>query len=357
MPICLLLLMAFMPGVAGSGTESDTADAGDNERLLQLPLGETELLRGEFEVALRAHQGDDLRVLYTAWIDRIGANGIIATLKRVEPGCHGRGHDLGKLIYEKTGEIRRALATCDGVCNSGCMHGVFRQAMSGVVADDTSDKSAPQALAARVETACATNGEYSIGDCIHGLGHAFMYMAKYDIHKAMDFCDQLGAYAKSYYCATGAYMELTNNPPPDYLIGRSIYSPCNESPYPAACFRYRFPVSLPDFYKAGGNLNQLVRGCLALEHSFQLGCFHGIGNGHVQQLIRAPQALAQICGGGDRDDQTICIEGAIERMARYAGESAALACSSLGDWRGPICEDSRKRGLYAMDRSFVLYPR
>lgn len=340
-----------------SGVESDPADAEDSERVLQLPLGQTEQLRGEFEAALRARRGDDLRDLYTTWIDRIGANGIIATLKQAEPTCHGRGHDLGKLIFERAGEIRRALATCDGVCNSACMHGVFRQAMSGIAEGGAANVAKPQALAARVETACATNGEYSIGDCIHGLGHAFMYMADYDVQKAMDYCDQLGAYAKSYYCATGAYMELANNPPAGYLNGKSIYFPCDQSPYPAACFRYRFPVSLRDFYEAGGNLGQLARGCLALERPYRLGCFHGIGNGHVQIVMRSPQSLTEICQAGDREDQSVCIEGAIERMARYAGDAAARACGSLGDWHQAICEESRMRGLYAMDRSFELYPR
>ena len=353
----LLVLLAIPSGIAMSGVESGPADTEDSERVLQLPLGQTEQLRGEFEAALQARRGDDLRDLYTAWIDRIGANGIIATLKQAEPTCHGRGHDLGKLIYERAGEIRRALATCDGVCNSACMHGVFRQAMSGIAAGGAGDVAKPQALAARVETACATNGEYSIGDCIHGLGHAFMYMADYDVQKAMDYCDQLGAYAKSYYCATGAYMELANNPPAGYLSGKSIYFPCDQSPYPAACFRYRFPVSLRDFYESGGNLGQLARGCLALERPSRLGCFHGIGNGHVQILMRSPESLTQICQAGDREDQTVCIEGAIERMARYAGEAAARACGSLGDWRQPICDESRQRGLYAMDRSFALYPR
>lgn len=88
-----------------------------------------------------------------------------------------------------------------------------------------------------------------------------------------------------------------------------------------------------------------------------MGCFHGIGNGHVQILVRSPQSLMQICQAGDREDQTVCIEGAIERLARYAGEAAARACASLGDWRQSICEESRQRGLYAMDRSFALYPR
>lgn len=161
----------------------------------------------------------------------------------------------------------------------------------------------------------------------------------------------------SSYCATGAYMELTNNPPTDYLIGKTIYFPCDQSPFPAACFRYRFPVSLRDFYNAGGNLEQLARGCRVLERSYRLGCFHGIGNGHVQQVMRSPMLLAQICQAGDREDQTVCIEGAIERMARYAGNAAARACSALDDWRQTICEESRQRGLYAMDRSFALYPR
>ncbi len=88
-----------------------------------------------------------------------------------------------------------------------------------------------------------------------------------------------------------------------------------------------------------------------------MGCFHGIGNGHVQILVRSPQSLMQICQAGDREDRTVCIEGAIERLARYAGEAAARACASLGDWRQSICEESRQRGLYAMDRSFALYPR
>jgi hypothetical protein len=73
--------------------------------------------------------------------------------------------------------------------------------------------------------------------------------------------------------------------------------------------------------------------------------------------MRSPQSLAEICGTGDRDDQTVCIEGAIERMARYAGDAAARACASVNDWRRPVCEESRERGLYAMDRSFALYPR
>jgi len=47
----------------------------------------------------------------------------------------------------------------------------------------------------------------------------------------------------------------------------------------------------------------------------------------------------------------------MERMSRYHAEIAARACAALTDWRGPVCEESRKRGLYAMDRSFALYPR
>jgi hypothetical protein len=340
------------PPVVRGSAHSETSDLA-----LQVPLARSEKLRAEFAAELKSHPGADLRDFYASWLDRIGANGIVATLKEKEPTCHDRGHDLGKLIYSKIGEIGRALATCDGACNSACMHGVFREALSveGATADEGHLR--PKAVASRVQQACAQSGGYLLGDCLHGLGHAFMYLAGYDIPRAMGYCDQLGDYPKSYYCATGAYMELSNNPPAGFLLGKSLYFPCNQSPYPAACFRYRFPVSLPGFYKSGGNLGQLIRGCMALEGAYRLGCFHGIGNGHLSQLARKPELLGKICGGGEHDDQVVCVEGAVERIARYQPETAVRACGSLPDWRQQICENARKRGLYAMDRSFALYPR
>lgn len=349
-----LVLLAGVVAASEPPAEPGTATA---ERRLQIPLEQTAALRAQFEAELRAIQGDELRALYTVWIDRIGANGIVDTLKRVEPGCHGRGHDLGKLLFEKIGEIQRALASCEEVCNSGCMHGVFRQAMSGEAARGADGRMDPVRLAARVEADCGANGEYPIGDCIHGLGHAFMYEADYDVAGAIALCDRLGDHARRYYCATGAYMELANNPPTGYLDGKSIYFPCDQSPYPAACFRYRFPVSLPEFYGGGGGFPELAQGCESLAQPYRRGCFHGIGNGHLRMLIRTPEALGELCARGDRDDQAVCIEGALERMARYHNALARRACASLNDWRAGVCEESLKRGLYAMDRSFALYPR
>lgn len=349
--------LALLAGLVSASEQPIEPAPAESERRLQIPFERTTALRAQFETELRAFKGEDLREFYTGWIDRIGANGIVDTLKRVEPGCHGRGHDLGKLLFEKIGEIQRALASCEEVCNSGCMHGVFRQAMSGEAARGADGKMDPLRLAARVEKDCGANGEYPIGDCIHGLGHAFMYQADYDVEGAIALCDRLGDHARKYYCATGAYMELTNNPPKGYLDGKSIYFPCDQAPYPAACFRYRFPVSLAQFYRGGGKFAELAQGCAALEGSYRLGCFHGIGNGHLQILIKQPEALGQVCGHGTRDDQAVCIEGAMERMARYHNALAQRACASLGDWRQAGCDESLKRGLYAMDRSFALYPR
>lgn len=350
-------LLALFGGLVSASETRSESGTDESERRLQIPLERTTALRAQFETELRALKGDDLRAFYTGWIDRIGANGITDTLKRVEPGCHGRGHDLGKLLFEKIGEIQRALASCDEVCNSGCMHGVFRQAMSGEAARGADGKMDPLRLAKRVEADCGANGEYPIGDCIHGLGHAFMYEADYDVEAAIGYCERLGDHARKYYCATGAYMELANNPPSGYLDGKSIYFPCDRSPYPAACFRYRFPVSLPEFYGGGGKFPELASGCEALANPYRLGCFHGIGNGHLRTLIRTPETLGELCGRGSRDDQAVCIEGAMERMARYHNALAQRACASLGDWRKAVCDESLKRGLYSMDRSFALYPR
>ena len=114
--------LALLAGLASASEAAVDAGATESERRLQIPLDQTTALRAQIETELRALKGDDLRAFYTGWLDRIGANGIVDTLKRVEPGS-GRGYGLGKLLFEKIGEIPRALARCEEICNSAACTG------------------------------------------------------------------------------------------------------------------------------------------------------------------------------------------------------------------------------------------
>ena len=55
---------------------------------------------------------------------------------------------------------------------------------------------------------------YSPGDCAHGVGHALMWLADYDVQPALDACKLFVEPPLAYYCATGAYMEYVTERDP-----------------------------------------------------------------------------------------------------------------------------------------------
>ena len=59
--------------------------------------------------------------------------------------------------------------------------------------------------------------------------------------------------------------------------------------------------------------------------------FHGIGNAHMGLVGRGRTTLAEVCGFGSREDQTVCVEGAMERLGKFGPAVAAERCASLTD--------------------------
>ncbi|MGI9291484.1 MAG: hypothetical protein ACR2QG_09460, partial [Gammaproteobacteria bacterium] len=88
---------------AAATPEVAVTTATDHEKTLQVPLAGTVHQRAKLADAIRAQSNFNLRELYAEYIDVVGANGIIAALEEVDPACHDRGHDLGKVIYSLTG--------------------------------------------------------------------------------------------------------------------------------------------------------------------------------------------------------------------------------------------------------------
>lgn len=310
-------------------------------------------------------RGFDLRNLYEQWIDRIGANGIEGVVQEVHPTCHDEGHDLGKVIYSRLHDIGASLATCDAMCNSGCMHGVFMEAfapdMPSMPTTVPGVTMAPHVEAkdilAKARTACAADGSYSVGDCIHGIGHAFMFLSDYDIPTAIGYCDQLDDVAERYYCATGAYMEFVGRAPGAPFRDKSFFYPCDLSPYPSACFRYKIAQNIDAYYQNGGTFGNLTANCLKLPHDAMLGCLHGVGNSHSVFVTSGKATLDQICGG-DHDQKYVCIEGMMERMSRYYPDEAKTICAAEpAGWAKDLCDADISHGLYDMEKSFELYPR
>lgn len=317
--------------------------------------------------ALKSWQGFHNRPLLEAYLPKVGIPGLVEAVRDAYPVCHDEAHDLGKVIYAELHDTEAALAACENVCSSGCMHGVMME-LFAPEHDATMNEDAFMPdhhieladVKEQIKTICtgsAVTADYREGDCLHGVGHAVMFMANYDIPTAMDACSVFDTYAESYYCATGAYMEYMNARDADDAETQGLFYPCDNTQYPSACFRYKMPHVTSRFYVGGRALQDLVAACEALEGNEQLGCFHGIGNGHLSFLVGGQLTLGQLCQFGTKDEQFVCIEGAMERMSRYYPDIAEAQCASVEGWQKDVCEESVAHGMYDMDKSFELYPR
>jgi hypothetical protein len=345
------------PALATGRTATDS--------LLNIPLERTVLAREEFVQAYRKTDRVHAVALYEQFLPRIGANGLQAGIATVYPGCHDEAHDLGKVIFSKLRDVGASLESCADACGSGCMHGVLMQFFTdGQTSDSSHHQHSAQLtaadVAARIPTFCesqALTRRYSPGDCAHGVGHAVMFLSKYDISAGIDLCERFPSYALQYYCATGAYMEYRFvRIPKEYPIHGGFY-PCDTVRYPAACFRNVMATVIRWHYAKGGTFKALQEQCATLSRKYRLGCFHGIGQALVGRVARGQMTLAQLCEFGSRDDQTMCVEGGMERLGKFEPAVALERCGSLTDWLRQTCQAAVSRKMYDMNKSFAMYQR
>ncbi|MFL5606371.1 MAG: hypothetical protein ACJ8AD_07995 [Gemmatimonadaceae bacterium] len=335
------------------------------DSLLNIPLESTVSARQDFLAAYRLADRRHARALYEEYLPRIGANGLREAIRTAYPTCHDEGHDLGKVIFAKLRDVGASLESCADACASGCMHGVLMQfftdsGSSGGSAHHHSSQLTSADVAGRIPTICETQAfarMYRPGDCAHGVGHAVMFLSHYDVPAGIDLCERFPSYALRYYCATGAYMEyrLTKSTA-DYSRHGPFY-PCDKALYPAACFRYVMTNTVREHYARGATLEMLQRQCAGLSGKYRLGCFHGIGNAHVGMIAHGLKTLAEVCSFGSRQDQTVCVEGAMERLGKFTPAIASQRCASLTDWRREVCQAAVSRKMYDMEKSFALYTR
>jgi hypothetical protein len=124
-------------------------------------------------------------------------------------GCHGELHNLGKVVAERTGDAATAMAVCADACTYACIHGALK-AHYAARARDEGGKGVAHArddLVALCTEGALINGFYR-GNCAHAAGHAFAIMAE-DVRGALDLCATFPGREYAYYCATGAFMQVT----------------------------------------------------------------------------------------------------------------------------------------------------
>lgn len=313
--------------------------------------------RAEFIQTLR-RVGKNNRQLVEISLSLIGANGALDGIERVWPKCHSEAHDLGKVIFARVRDVGMALRICADRCNSGCMHGVLMEAFA------TIGKASPHhmdlsVLRPAIKDLCQRNpvmtASYSPGDCAHGIGHALMNLAGYEIPEALKACQGNENQAMEYYCATGAYMEYVTERDTKDAMTKNVLYPCDQYTYPAACARYKMVHVVRRHYEAGKTTEELRVLCSSFTDAVRRGCFHGLGNGHMLLIAGGKIGIRPVCLSLDNVEEFVCIDGAMERMAKFHPDIAVRICDQLDGKNKATCLAAASRKMYDMKKDLSLY--
>jgi hypothetical protein len=343
------------PAVEEMGAAGEETAAFENPLFVD-PRG-TQEQRAEFIQALR-RVGKHNRQLVEISLPVIGANGALDGIESVWPKCHSQAHDLGKVIFARVRDVGMGLRVCADRCNSGCMHGVLMEAFT------TIGKASPHhmnlaVLMPAIKDLCQRNPvmttSYSPGDCAHGVGHALMNMARYEIPDALKACQENENQAMEYYCATGAYMEYVTERDTLDATTKSVLYPCDQYIYPAACARYKMGHVARRYYKEGKTTEELRTLCSSFSDAVRRGCFHGLGNAFMLALAIGKISIRSVCLGLSPVEEFVCIDGAIERMAKFFPGNARRVCAELDDKNRAICVAAISRKMYDMEKDLSVY--
>ena len=118
--------------------------------------------------------------------------------------CHSSAHGIGHVAALHYGSLGNAFAVGSDICGNGFYHGVIEQ-MFG-------DRQLSLLTANDIRGICsvselATTSPLAHMNCVHGVGHALMYMSGGDITRTLLYCGDHSLDSDISECATGALME------------------------------------------------------------------------------------------------------------------------------------------------------
>jgi hypothetical protein len=127
--------------------------------------------------------------------------------------CHPVVHAIGRETFLQKGSIHDSFAACDQTCHSGCYHGSVERFLRGDALYAQSGQHPSQfELRQKAVAACDRGTPLRIRyQCLHGLGHAIMFFAAYNLDNALDVCDAMEDEWSRNSCYGGVFMENVVN--------------------------------------------------------------------------------------------------------------------------------------------------
>jgi hypothetical protein len=259
-----------------------------------------------------------------------------AKIPYVKSQCHQLTHIIGRTALAKYKTVAATYAHGDQFCWSGYYHGAMEQ----VATENGYDYIIKNANS--ICAPIAAKGKYSFYhyNCVHGLGHGFMFIKEGDLFASLTACDAITDSWERTSCYGGVFMQNVMNeqtPDKDANIG-SKYLKSDQPMYPctAVDFKYKDQCYLMQTSYAlqtvGYDFSKVFSLCGGIEAAFRDTCYTSLGRDASGNSISDVDKTKEQCLlGPDLESQQYCIKGAAQDFVSYfhSDQQANQLCNSL----------------------------
>lgn len=241
--------------------------------------------------------------------------------------CHGFIHYVGRALYFKYGNIWQPYSEIDFTCHGGAYHGVIEAYLS------EREGSWEDIEGEEILEVCSDSFKKSdrnpvqiFNECLHGMGHAFMFLSDSDLPKSLDYCDRLADIGNRETCYGGAFMENSTSStnvehPSAWLSADDKFYPCSILPESQLnqCYLYQANYWIKE---SNYDWTGVFKNCAELWGSWRDYCHLGIGSNLAGfSTVKGIPEAAEVCSMPDYKVGVICVEGSIPSLiSRYGGE-------------------------------------
>lgn len=240
----------------------------------------------------------------------------------VKSQCHQLVHVIGRAALARYGNITDTFAQGDQFCWSGYYHGAMEQ---------LTDEKGYDYTVNNANTICkgiAQKQRYSFYhyNCVHGLGHGFMFVLDGELFTGLNSCDKLTDRWEAQSCYGGIFMQnIMNvqgpdadpNQIPEYLKADQPMYPCTavEDKYKQQCYLMQTSYALQT---VGYDFSKVFILCDGIEATYKTTCYTSIGRDASGYSISDPERTSATCLlGATLTARQYCVQGAAMDFVSY----------------------------------------
>lgn len=341
--LILIASLAFLMFRNRQTTKTAEQVAAENQ-------ADSDFLRAEMKVCSSKEQSDNCyRQAADIFMARWDYQRILTLLKDNEQypeifgRCHELTHYIGRAAFEQEKSVPKVYSQASPVCWGGFYHGVMESYFYDKHLSLTNPGS--QQIAAALKTACGSSSDYAAprfySECIHGIGHAMMFITNTDLNKSLSLCDRLEG-GQPTTCYGGVFMEnsssSTNTAHPTKFLNKAdpMY-PCNTlaTRYLEVCYQYQssYFAELSKWdWKKNADL------CQQVPAAYRQGCFQIIGSNQVGFTQDYSKMRSNCDLMPTSNAVKICISGVVNGLSgRYVGQ-----VNKISDFCGQLVPENKK---------------